>query len=379
MDSELDAVFTAEVDEEFANFPGSEQPDITENHDTFFSHRFDAVVREENGKKGNCCLNCLKELWTTRNKKIFPDKGIIIKTTVRELLIYTGFIIIILTIALLPTTYLQTYFFTSIMQQFAFSPDSSYEEAFTAIRDRPAMWSTIYLLPMWEWFRKITCCFDFPNNHSWSSTLRFILSSFLTSLYDANTGNRLVGRPRIRQVRVAGVDCRLPSSVLGHLRHCFPTFSVELENRDPIVPAINESVILSKLAWRWRSASESGCDRVLGTVATYTGSGYYLDLSLTNQTTFEMLTELYTNLWTSESTRAIIIDFTLYNANLDFFSVVQVLFETPYTGGVIASVDIRPLYLIRGQSLAECIVFGCEIVSLFFVAYYIVKEIISAS
>ncbi|KAL5966549.1 Polycystin-2 [Taenia solium] len=78
--------------------------------------------------------------------------------------------------------------------------------------------------------------------------VEFILSSFLTSLYNGNAGSRLVGCPRIRQVRVSNVNCRLPNSVPDHLRHCFPTFSSELENRDPIVPAVNKSVVLSKLA-----------------------------------------------------------------------------------------------------------------------------------
>ncbi|KAH9278603.1 Polycystin-2 [Echinococcus granulosus] len=347
MDEELDEVFSAEMDEEFGrNLPGSEQPDITQNQDPFFSNRFDIVVPEDDGKKDNCCVNYLKKFWATRNKKILQDKETIIRTTVQELLIYAGFITIILTIALLPTAYLQTYFFTDVVQQFAFPLESSDKETFTKIHDRPAMWN-------------------------------FILSDFLNSLYKENAENRLVGRPRIRQVRVSSIDCQLPRRVPDHLRHCFPTFSAELENRDPIVPTINKSVVLSKPAWRWRSASESGIDSVPGTIATYTGSGYYLDLGLTRQVTSEMLTELHTNLWTGESTRAVIIDFTLYNANLNFFSVVQLLFETPYTGGVIGSVDIHPLYLIHRHSLSEYVVFVCEIISLVFVAYYIVKEIIS--
>ncbi|VDK42377.1 unnamed protein product [Taenia asiatica] len=263
------------------------------------------------------------------------------------LLFSKALILLLPLVALLPTAYLQTYFFTDIVQQFTFTSDSSNEEAFTKIHDRPSMWN-------------------------------FILSSFLTSLYNGNAGSRLVGCPRIRQVRVSNVNCRLPNSVPDHLRHCFPTFSSELENRDPIVPAVNKSLVLSKPAWHWRSASESKCDRVDGTIATYTGSGYYLDLGQTHETTLNMLMELYTNLWTSESTRAVIIDFTLYNANLNFFCVVQLLFETPYTGGVIGSVDIHPLYLLRRHSLSERIVFACEIISLLFVAYYIVKEIISA-
>ncbi|EUB56801.1 Polycystin-2 [Echinococcus granulosus] len=415
MDEELDEVFSAEMDEEFGrNLPGSEQPDITQNQDPFFSNRFDIVVPEDDGKKDNCCVNYLKKFWATRNKKILQDKETIIRTTVQELLIYAGFITIILTkrmgglthriaakleqsysgcpnwavpvffvrtyfgnkelyihllillhrygkapvkrvdpviplkatqtpryFALLPTAYLQTYFFTDVVQQFAFPLESSDKETFTKIHDRPAMWN-------------------------------FILSDFLNSLYKENAENRLVGRPRIRQVRVSSIDCQLPRRVPDHLRHCFPTFSAELENRDPIVPTINKSVVLSKPAWRWRSASESGIDSVPGTIATYTGSGYYLDLGLTRQVTSEMLTELHTNLWTGESTRAVIIDFTLYNANLNFFSVVQLLFETPYTGGVIGSVDIHPLYLIHRHSLSEYVVFVCEIISLVFVAYYII-------
>ncbi|KAL5966548.1 hypothetical protein TSMEX_005714 [Taenia solium] len=97
MDEELDAIFTAEIDEEFGDLPGSEQPGTIQNHDAFFSNRFGVVVPEDDGKKGNSCINCLKGIWATRNKEILQDKETIIKTTVRELLIYTGFIIIILT------------------------------------------------------------------------------------------------------------------------------------------------------------------------------------------------------------------------------------------------------------------------------------------
>lgn len=62
MDEDLDAVFTAEIDEEFGISPEAEQPDITQNHDAFFSNRFGVVVPEGDEKKGNCCINCLKGL-----------------------------------------------------------------------------------------------------------------------------------------------------------------------------------------------------------------------------------------------------------------------------------------------------------------------------
>ena len=56
-------------------------------------------------------------------------------------------------------------------------------------------------------------------------------------------------------------------------------------------------------------------------MATYTGSGYYLDLDITRENTTKMLEELHSGEWTDHSTRAVIIEFTLYNANLNFFCV----------------------------------------------------------
>ncbi|VUZ41808.1 unnamed protein product, partial [Hymenolepis diminuta] len=163
------------------------------------------------------------------------------------------------------------------------------------------------------------------------------------------------------------------------LKKCYPNFYPEYESREPITPYPGTTTALSADAWHWRSHSESRSEGVAGTMAYYTGSGYYMDLALTRNETYEMLMELFNGKWLGESTRAIIIDFTLYNANLNFFCVSQLLFETPFTGGVISSAHIRPLHLLRQNSPAEYAIFICEIISLIFVAYYIFREIYAVS
>ncbi|KAM7534816.1 hypothetical protein Aperf_G00000113957 [Anoplocephala perfoliata] len=304
MDDELDGVFSAEIDEEYEKSRPEEVGGVSQNHETYFEND---IKPEDDGGKENCCIRFLK-------------------------------------VALMPTIYLQTYFFTDIVQQFTSPLDSSSDEAFSTISDRSDMW-------------------------------KYVQNGFLTALYSGNGDNRLVGRPRIRQLRVRNVDCLVPSSVPEYLQTCFPNFSSDVENQDPITPAANVTIALSKDAWRWRSSTESGNGGVSGTMASYTGSGYYLDLDLTRQVTSQMLTELFTGEWTAESTRALIIDFTLYNANLNFFCIGQILFETPYTGGVIASADLRTLHLISQNSPTDYVVFIFEIISLFFVAYYIFREV----
>ncbi|VDM26212.1 unnamed protein product [Hydatigera taeniaeformis] len=127
MDEELEAIFTDEIDEEFKrNLSKLEQSGTTQTQDVFFSNRFDVVVPEDAEQKTNRCLACLKGscisailalhtkasllkvksrrktgvnvlgIWATRNKEIKEDKETIIRTTVRDILIYAGFITVIL-------------------------------------------------------------------------------------------------------------------------------------------------------------------------------------------------------------------------------------------------------------------------------------------
>ncbi len=86
---------------------------------------------------------------------------------------------------------------------------------------------------------------------------------------------------------------------------------------------IHPTSVVYLFRWTWRSQAESKSEGVSGTIAYYTGSGYYLDLGTTRPESEAMLKELFEGLWTDEATRAIIIDFTLYNANLNLFCIGQ--------------------------------------------------------
>ena len=38
------------------------------------------------------------------------------------------------------------------------------------------------------------------------------------------------------------------------------------------------------------------------------------------------------NLWVGKATRAVFVDFTVYNPNVNLFCVIQIVFEFPATG-----------------------------------------------
>ncbi|CAF4443225.1 unnamed protein product, partial [Adineta steineri] len=84
-------------------------------------------------------------------------------------------------------------------------------------------------------------------------------------------------------------------------------------------------------------------------------------------------------LWITLGTRAIILDFTVYNANLNLFCQVQLMFEFPAVGGIVTSSKFRAVKLIRYVNVFDYFVLSCEFLLLLFVVYYTIEEILEGS
>lgn len=76
---------------------------------------------------------------------------------------------------------------------------------------------------------------------------------------------------------------------------------------------------------RWSYHTEKDIDgsSYWGLLTTYSGAGYYQDLSRTKEGSADILAELMENLWLDRGTRAVFIDFSAYNANINLFCVVR--------------------------------------------------------
>ena len=68
------------------------------------------------------------------------------------------------------------------------------------------------------------------------------------------------------------------------------------------------------------------------------------------------------------------LDFTVYNVNINAFCIVNFLFEFPASGGVLASSDFNTVKLLRYVTTYDYFIFVCEIIYFLFVLYYIVEE-----
>jgi hypothetical protein len=58
-------------------------------------------------------------------------------------------------------------------------------------------------------------------------------------------------------------------------------------------------------------------------LTTYSGAGYVQDLTTRKNSSTEIINYMFDNLWIMRGTRAVFIDFTVYNANINLFCVVR--------------------------------------------------------
>lgn len=77
------------------------------------------------------------------------------------------------------------------------------------------------------------------------------------------------------------------------------------------------------ISWIYTSEKDLNGSSHWGMIATYSGAGYYLDLSRTREETAAQVANLKKNVWLDRGTRAIFIDFSVYNANVNLFCVIR--------------------------------------------------------
>ncbi|KAB7501550.1 Polycystin-2 [Armadillidium nasatum] len=76
-------------------------------------------------------------------------------------------------------------------------------------------------------------------------------------------------------------------------------------------------------AWTYHENEELDSSSYWGQIDTYSGAGFYIDFGTDKNSTKTMLAELREKLWIDRGTRVVFIDFTVYNANINYFCVIN--------------------------------------------------------
>jgi len=310
------------------------------------------------GGGGNCCMAILRgirSLWATRQtEETKTNRELYVKTTLRELIIYIVFLVVICVITFGMTSSTMFYY-TKVMNDLFL--DTSMENGVS--------------------FRTLTSVEDF-----WGFAKGPLVDGlYWETWYNNDTmkpdemgyiyyENKLLGIPRIREIRVHSNSCKVHEDFEGFIAECFDSYSDSIEDKSNFGPQDpNYS------AWKYQSESELDGSTHWGLLGyTYSGGGNVQDLASNKSASLAILTYLYDNLWIRRGSRAVFMDFTVYNANINLFCVVRLCVEFPATGGAFPSWTFRTVKLIRYVTIGDYFVLACEAIFCLFILYYSVEE-----
>ncbi|XP_010751587.2 polycystin-2 isoform X2 [Larimichthys crocea] len=181
--------------------------------------------------------------------------------------------------------------------------------------------------------------------------------------------NLLLGVPRLRQVKVRNESCSVHEDLRDEVQDCYNMYTPSNEDTASFGPK-------NGTPWVYATESEMNGSSYWGQVSKYGGGGYYQDLSRTKEESTVQLQFLKDHLWLDRGTRAVFLDFSVYNGNINLFCIARLLVEFPATGGVVTSWQFQTVRLIRYVSSWDYFVGLCEVAFCLFVLYYVVEEVL---
>uniref|UniRef100_UPI00398F7AA6 polycystin-2-like protein 1 n=1 Tax=Pristiophorus japonicus TaxID=55135 RepID=UPI00398F7AA6 len=178
--------------------------------------------------------------------------------------------------------------------------------------------------------------------------------------------NILLGLPQMRQLRVRNNTCTVHEYFQDFIKDCYDAYRFGSEDLTSFGPKTGSeweySVPNTQFElWHW------------GRLATYGNGGYIVELGRNKETSAEKMKRLKSKLWLDSGSRAVIIDFTVYNANVNLFCAIRLLVEFPATGGAIPSSEFLTVKLLRYISNFDYFLAACEVIFCFFICYYIIQ------
>ncbi|XP_055328556.1 polycystic kidney disease 2-like 2 protein [Paramacrobiotus metropolitanus] len=178
--------------------------------------------------------------------------------------------------------------------------------------------------------------------------------------------NKMLGVPRMRQLRVRNGSCGIPEQFQSFIYSCFNHFTKSAEDQLPFGGA--------NVTWTYTPMSNSSLAAHWGKICTYHDGGFIQNLNLTKNATVNIIKQMRQHRWLSEGTRAVFIDLSTYNANLNLFAIIRLVTEFPATGGLVNSADIRVSKFIKYVDNWDYVVLLFEGLFIVFVLYYVGEE-----
>uniref|UniRef100_A0A336LV54 CSON005454 protein n=1 Tax=Culicoides sonorensis TaxID=179676 RepID=A0A336LV54_CULSO len=206
---------------------------------------------------------------------------------------------------------------------------------------------------LWKWLDVV-----FLDTFTYSSGYMFITSE-----------NHLLGPPRIMQSRISNTTCIATSLFKNHFQNCYAYFDKNFEDKLSFG-------FKNRSAWHFQHNVEDNQDYIQGRFGLYPTTGFKQVLSLDENENKAIFQELYNGNWIDRKTRMIIVEFSLYNANLDMLCFVQLIIEKLPTGTITTSSNVQSIHLFNLKSGTDITLICLQAFLVVLLLYYTLEELL---
>ncbi|KAM4689007.1 polycystin-1-like protein 1 [Discoglossus pictus] len=162
----------------------------------------------------------------------------------------------------------------------------------------------------------------------------------------------LIGSPILRELRDTNDSaCMVPSIFTSIIEKCGPSCSLSKQASD----------MLNMTRKKALAETQDETYNLCGKVQCYQGRSSVFRLGKSRTDAYSALLKIRNHRWMEKKTRALIVQFALYNPPTNLFTMVSLLTELPAAGGVITSSLIESVRIYHIISLVDYIIMTFEL------------------
>ncbi|XP_064093787.1 uncharacterized protein LOC135206294 [Macrobrachium nipponense] len=194
--------------------------------------------------------------------------------------------------------------------------------------------------------------------------------------------NRIMGYATIRQIRAKRTPCSVASTMRDIVDHCSDFSQKGKEDHEdycikwikPTPETINTPQCQTR-EFQYSTAKKLQGFPKWGKLDWYSGGGYVVHLQGPSADLRERFLELQKDMWIDNYTRAVLIEFSTYNAGVNLFGTGLLMAEYTPGGGIMPTHRFEGIRLLNHHSNFGAFVIVCEVVFILFIIFYTVREI----
>lgn len=143
----------------------------------------------------------------------------------------------------------------------------------------------------------------------------------------------------------------------------------------PDIPIENITYHMCPRPWRYQTAMQLKGVPIWGKIALYSGGGYVAELGYYPDKAIEVVSELFEHNWVDRRSRAVFVELTVYNAQVNLFCVISLLMEVMPTGGVAIFRRINTIRVYRYIGELANLSIAAELIIVLVILYLLYKVI----